>query len=96
MEITKVSIRTNLTQREGGRLLAFGSIELDNALVIEHIRIVKTWDGRVLCCMPSIMTSAGIHKDAVHPKNKELRGRINDAIISELKRQPDPLTKPSA
>lgn len=93
MEITAVSIRTELTQRDGGRLLAFGSIEFDHSLVIEHIRVVKTWDGRVLVCMPSLITSAGTHKDCVHPVKRELRQKINDAIIAELKKErPDPLT----
>lgn len=86
MRITRVNLSTEISQKEGGRLLAFGSIDLDNELRIEMIRIVKTHDGRILVCMPSLINSAGMHKDTVHPLNSGLRQSINEMVFEALKK----------
>ena len=86
MRITRVNLSTELAPKEGNRLIAFGSIDIDNELRIEFIRVVKTHDGRILVCMPSLLNSAGQHKDTVHPLNSLLRQSINEMIFQELKR----------
>lgn len=89
MKITRVNISTQLIQKEGGRLLAYGSIDFDDSLRIEKIRVVKTMDGRILVCMPSIMNNAGIRQDIVHPTCRHLRENINTTFLDELKRHRD-------
>lgn len=86
MKITRVNLSTELAQREGGRLLAFGSIDFENELRVEFVRVVKTHDGRILVCMPSLVNSAGQHKDTVHPLNPWLRQTINELVFNELKK----------
>lgn len=86
MRITKVNLNTEIAQKEGGRLLAFGSIDIEDELRIEFVRIVKTHDGRILVCMPSLVNSAGQHKDTVHPLNKYLRQSINEIVFNELQK----------
>lgn len=86
MRVTRVNISTQLIQKEGGRLLAYGSMDFDNELRIEKIRVVKTLDGRILICMPSLLNNAGVRQDIVHPISKNLRQTINDVFIEELKR----------
>lgn len=87
MEITSVSLRTELVQRDGSRLIACGSVTLDNELRIEYIRVVKTNDGRFLVCMPSLVNGTGQHRDTVHPIKRTLREKINDSVLEELKKQ---------
>jgi len=87
LRVTSVSLRTELVEREGSRLVAVGSVELDGQLRIEYIRVVRLSDGRFLVAMPSQVNNAGEHQDVVHPTTKWLRKMITDAVLDALSKK---------
>ena len=84
MQITRVNLSTELVHKEGSRLIAFGSIDFEDELRIEFVRVVKAYDGRILVCMPQLVNVTGQHKDAVHPLSKNLRQIVNEAVFKAL------------
>lgn len=86
MEITEV--RVHKVEREGSRLKGYASITIDDALVINNIRII---DGntRVFCAMPNHPVGEGKYEDSVHPKNQEARDLIEKKILDEYNKESD-------
>lgn len=84
MEITEVHVHK--VEREGSRLKGFASIVIDDAIIINNIRII---DGktRVFCAMPNHPTSDGKFEDSVHPKNQETRDMIEKKIMEEYNKE---------
>lgn len=84
MRVTRVTLRTDLLERSGSKLVACGSVTLDGELRIEYIRVIRTTDGRLIVAMPSQRNGAGAHRDLVHPIVGRLRAEIDAAVIQEF------------
>lgn len=67
----------------GGRLLAYASVVLNECFVIHNIRIING-DKGMFIAMPSIKSETG-HKDICHPINQVFRNTLTTAIIDNYK-----------
>jgi len=82
MEITEV----RLTLRSEDRLKAFVSITFDNAFVVRGLKVIDGNTG-LFVAMPSRRRKDGEFRDIAHPINNETRQMIEDAVLSEYRRQ---------
>jgi stage V sporulation protein G len=82
MEITEV----RLTLRHEDRLKAFVSITFDNAFVVRGLKVIEG-NGGLFVAMPSRRRKDGEFRDIAHPINNEARQMIEDAVLSEYRRQ---------
>ena len=80
MEITKV--RVHRVDREGSKLNGYATIEIDNCLEINNIRIIEG-NTRIFCAMPSHRINDDKFEDYVHPKNQETRDMFEAVILEE-------------
>lgn len=80
MEITKVYVNKVESERES--LKGYATIEIDNCLEINNIRIIEG-KTRTFCAMPSRKLKSGKFGDYVQPKNQETRDLIEKAILDE-------------
>lgn len=80
MEITKVYV--NKVSKEGSRLKAYATIEIDGCLEINNIRIIEGKE-RIFCAMPSRKINDEKFEDYVHPKNQETRDLFETKILEE-------------
>lgn len=91
MRITSVRVNKNCETRDaicrdGAKLLAFVSIVLDNQMVISHIRIVESTEGRRMISMPSRPTIEGKYRDVAYPLTEELRADIKNEVLDAFKK----------
>lgn len=86
MRVTSVSLSKDLIKKPGSNLLAFGHVILDDCLMINFVRVVRGFKGRMWVCMPSRLNNAGQHKDCVHPITREIRKHIEDEVLREYNR----------
>ena len=84
MEITKVIV--NKVNLEGSRLKGYATIEIDNCLEINNIRIIEG-KSRMFCAMPSRKKSNDEFEDYVHPKNQETRDLFETKILEEYNKK---------
>jgi len=82
MEITEV----RLTLRQEDRLKAFVSITFDNAFVVRGLKVIDGNTG-LFVAMPSRRGKDGTFRDVAHPINNETRSMIEDAVLTEYRRQ---------
>jgi len=82
MEITEV----RLTLRQEDRLKAFVSITFDNAFVVRGLKVIEG-NGGLFVAMPSRRRKDGEFRDIAHPINNEARQMIEEAVLSEYRRQ---------
>lgn len=91
MRITSVRVKRDLRPmkpaEDGTRVLAMASIVLDDRLVISHIRVVESMDGRRQVSMPSRRGSDGVYKDVAYPLTEDLRTEIKHAILQEVDKE---------
>ena len=78
MIITDIRIR----RLDSGRLKAAASVTFDNELVVHDIKIIEGQDKRFLA-MPSKKLSDGTYIDLVHPINKDMRAKIESAVLDK-------------
>ena len=79
MEITDIRIR-KLTDES--KMRAIVSVTLNDELVIHDIKIIQGLD-KMFLAMPSRHLPNGNFSDIVHPTKKELRDKIESAVLSE-------------
>lgn len=79
MEITKISIKK--TNWEDPKVLAIASVVIDDAIIINNIRIIQG-SNKMFLAMPSIKTSWGF-EDVVHPISQKARNELEAAIFAE-------------
>lgn len=84
MNITEV--RVFPVKKEDDKLKAFATITLDNCFVIRDVKVISGREG-LFIAMPSRKKKDGTYADVAHPLNSETRGAIEDAVISEYRRQ---------
>ena len=81
MEITDIKIKK--AESSNGKLLAFASVVIDNAIVIHNIRLIDN-EGKRFLSFPGVKTSQGKIADVVHPINTETRAAFEKAIFDEF------------
>ena len=88
MEITSIRVKKN---GNGGSVLGYATICLDNCLVIHDIKIVEK-NGRKILCFPArkfnkvVMENGeysemNAYMDIVHPANKEFREYVEKEVF---------------
>ncbi len=83
MEVTKVMVQKE--EKVGSRVKGYAVIELDGVLKINGIRIIEG-NERMFAAMPNRKVGDDKYIDYVYPVNKELREKIEAAIIEEYNR----------
>jgi len=79
MEITDVRIRKIDVE---GKMKAVASVTFDNEFVVHDIKIIESHNN-LFIAMPSRKTPDGEFKDIAHPINAEVRGRLQNAILTK-------------
>ena len=86
MEITDIRVKKILTDSTAeSRMKAVVSVTFDDSFVVHDIKIIEGQD-KLFTAMPSRKTQEGEFKDIAHPINREMRLKLEDAIISEYKK----------
>ena len=78
MEVTAVKVQKE--EKEESRVKGYAVIELDGVLKINGIRIIEG-NSRMFAAMPNRKVADDKYIDYVYPINKELREKIEKAII---------------
>lgn len=90
MRVTSVRVNKDQANKpdsgDGTKLLAIVSIVLDGGMVISHIRVIESREGRRIVAMPSRMTSQGTYRDVAYPITDILRSEIHGAVLDEVGR----------
>ncbi len=84
MEVTKVMIQKE--EKQGSRVKAYVVIELDEVLKINGIRLIEG-NSRLFAAMPNRKVGDDKYVDYVYPINKELREKIEKAILDEYEKE---------
>lgn len=84
MEVTNVTVQKE--EKQGSRVKGYAIIELDGALKINGIRIIEG-NSRMFAAMPNRKVSDDKYIDYVYPINKELREKIETAILEEYNKE---------
>ena len=98
MEVTEVRIKKTVREFDPNakeNLLAWASVTFDQSFVIHNVRVVDTPKG-LSVLMPSRKMKDGDIKDIAHPLNIETRRKIEQAVVSEYKKQIGPRPTPSS
>ena len=86
MEITDIRVKKILTDSTAeSRMKAVVSVTFDDSFVVHDIKIIEGQD-KLFTAMPSRTTQEGEFKDIAHPINREMRLKLEDAIISEYQK----------
>lgn len=83
MEVTKVSVQKE--EKQGSRVKGYAIIELDGVLKINGIRLIEG-NSRLFAAMPNRKIADDKYIDYVYPINKELREKIEKAILEEYEK----------
>lgn len=84
MEVTAVKIQKE--EKENSRVKGYAVIELDGVLKINGIRIIEG-NSRIFAAMPNRKIGEDKYVDYVYPINKELREKIEAAILEEYNKE---------
>ena len=84
MEVTKVTVQKE--EKQGSRVKGYAVIELDGVLKINSIRLIEG-NTRLFAAMPNRKVGDDKYIDYVYPINKELREKIEKAIIEEYEKE---------
>jgi stage V sporulation protein G len=71
------------------RLKAFATIVLDGRFVVSNLRVVRG-KSRLFVAMPSRRTRDGRYRDVAYPVDRELRERIEAAVLDAYHALPNP------
>ena len=86
MEITDIRVKKILTDSSAeSKMKAVVSVTFDNSFVVHDIKIIEGQD-KLFTAMPSRKTQEGEFKDIAHPINREMRLKLEDAILAEYSR----------
>ena len=80
MKITSVTVR--VVNIADSKLLAFGSITLDDSLVIRDLKIIEGSNGKFVA-MPNKKSPDGEYYDVTFPILPELRQEITNVVIGK-------------
>ncbi len=82
MVITDVKVRKINAE---GRMKAVVSVTFDDCFVVHDIKVIEGQE-RLFIAMPSRKTPDGEFKDIAHPINRDMRLKLEDAILAEYHR----------
>lgn len=82
MEITDIRIRR---MTDEAKMRAIVSVTFDDELVIHDIKVIQGYD-KMFLAMPSRHLANGGYSDIAHPTKKELRDKIESAVLAEFER----------
>lgn len=86
MEITDIRVKKILTDGSAEtKMKAVVSVTFDDSFVVHDIKIIEGQD-KLFTAMPSRRTQEGEFKDIAHPINREMRLKLEDAILAEYKK----------
>ncbi len=86
MEITDIRVKKILTDSSAeNKMKAVVSVTFDDSFVVHDIKIIEGQD-KLFTAMPSRKTQDGEFKDIAHPINREMRVKIEEAVIAEYKK----------
>ncbi len=85
MEITDIRVKKILTESSAeSKMKAVVSVTFDDAFVIHDIKIIEGQE-KLFTAMPSRKTQDGEFKDIAHPINREMRVKLEEAILAEYR-----------
>lgn len=83
MEITDIRVKKILTENSAeSKMKAVVSVTFDNSFVVHDIKIIEGQE-KLFTAMPSRKTQDGEFKDIAHPINREMRVKLEEAILAE-------------
>lgn len=86
MEITDIRVKKILTDSSAEtKMKAVVSVTFDDSFVVHDIKIIEGQD-KLFTAMPSRRTQDGEFKDIAHPINKDMRLKLEEAILTEYKK----------
>ena len=86
MEITDIRVKKILTDSSAdSKMKAVVSVTFDDSFVVHDIKIIEGQD-KLFTAMPSRKTQEGEFKDIAHPINREMRLKLEAAILAEYNR----------
>ncbi len=85
MEITDIRVKKILTESSAeSKMKAVVSVTFDDAFVVHDIKIIEGQE-KLFTAMPSRKTQDGEFKDIAHPINREMRVKLEEAILAEYR-----------
>lgn len=85
LEITDIRIKKIITENSAEtKMKAVVSVTFDDVFVVHDIKIIEGQE-KLFTAMPSRKTQDGEFKDIAHPINREMRLKLEDAILAEYR-----------
>ena len=85
LEITDIRVKKILTESSAeSKMKAVVSVTFDDAFVVHDIKIIEGQE-KLFTAMPSRKTQDGEFKDRAHPINREMRVKLEEAILAEYR-----------
>lgn len=83
LEITDIRVKRILTDSSAeSKMKAVVSVTFDDSFVVHDIKIIEGQD-KLFTAMPSRKTQDGEFKDIAHPINRNMRLKLEEAILAE-------------
>lgn len=86
MEITDIRVKKIVTENSAeSKMKAVVSVTFDDCFVVHDIKIIDGQE-KLFTAMPSRKTQDGEFKDIAHPINREMRVKLEEAILEKYQR----------
>ena len=83
LEITDIRVKKIITENSvESKMKAVVSVTFDDAFVVHDIKVIEGQD-KLFTAMPSRKTQDGEFKDIAHPINRDMRIKLEEAILAE-------------
>jgi stage V sporulation protein G len=83
LDITDIRVKKILTDGVSeSKMKAVVSVTFDDSFVVHDIKIIEGQD-KLFTAMPSRKTQEGEFKDIAHPINRQMRLKLEEAILAE-------------
>lgn len=86
LEITDIRVKKIVTENSAeSKMKAVVSVTFDDCFVVHDIKIIDGQE-KLFTAMPSRKTQDGEFKDVAHPINREMRVKLEEAILEKYQR----------
>lgn len=83
LEITDIRVKKIINEISAeSKMKAVVSVTFDDSFVVHDIKIIEGQD-KLFTAMPSRKTQDGEFKDIAHPINRDMRVKLEEAILAE-------------
>lgn len=83
LEITDIRVKKIINETSAeSKMKAVVSVTFDDSFVVHDIKIIEGQD-KLFTAMPSRKTQDGEFKDIAHPINRDMRVKLEEAILAE-------------